>query len=79
MRSTSVAIGSSSRTSARPGLNYKGADNQTYERFDTEALASDDRQLRRFVFLLQAKSDGSAWDGPCHLDTLFQESEKVGR
>ena len=36
-------------------LYYKGADKQTYERFDTEALASDERQLKKFVFLLHAE------------------------
>jgi hypothetical protein len=59
-------------------LYYKGADKQTYERFDTEALAADDRQLRKFVFLLHAGRMVPT-HGPCHLDTLFQESEKVGR
>ncbi len=59
-------------------LYYKGTDKQTYERFDTEALAADDRQLRKFVFLLHA-SRMVPTHGPCHLDTLFQESEKVGR
>jgi hypothetical protein len=31
-------------------LYYKGADQQTYERFDTEQLADSDAQLNRFVF-----------------------------
>ena len=35
-------------------LYYKGADQYTYERFDTEALAEDDALLERFVFLLGA-------------------------
>ena len=35
-------------------LYYKGTDKQTYERFDTETLAADERQLRKFVFLLHA-------------------------
>ena len=33
----------------------QGDDKQTYERFDTEALAADERQLKKFVFLLHAK------------------------
>jgi Eco57I restriction-modification methylase len=59
-------------------LYSKGADKQTYERFDTEHLAADERQLRKFVFLLHANRMVPA-HGSCHLDTLFQESEKVGR
>jgi hypothetical protein len=59
-------------------LYYKGTDKQTYERFDTETLADDERQLRKFVFLLHANRMVPP-HGPCHLDTLFQESEKVGR
>ena len=59
-------------------LYYKGADKQTFERFDTEVLAADERQLRKFVFLLHASRVVPAY-GPCHLDTLLQESEKVGR
>ncbi len=59
-------------------LYYKGTDKQTYERFDTETLAADERQLRKFVFLLHANRMVPP-HGPCHLDTLFQESEKVGR
>jgi hypothetical protein len=59
-------------------LYYKGADKQTYERFDTEALASDDRQLKKFVFLLHAGRMVPA-HGPCHLDALLQDSEKIGR
>ncbi len=59
-------------------LYYKGADKQTYERFDTEALAADERQLRKFVFLLHAARVVPAHE-PCHLDALLQDSEKVGR
>jgi hypothetical protein len=59
-------------------LYYKGADKQTYERFDTEALADDERQLKKFVFLLHAARMVPA-HGPCHLDALLQDSEKVGR
>ncbi len=59
-------------------LYYKGADKQTYERFDTEAMAADERQLKKFVFLLHAARMVPA-QGPCHLDALLQDSEKVGR
>ena len=59
-------------------LYYKGTDKQTYERFDTETLASDERQLRKFVFLLHA-GRMVPLHGPCHLDALLQDSEKVGR
>ena len=59
-------------------LYYKGTDKQTFERFDTEALAQDEKQLRKFVFLLHA-SRMVPLHGPSHLDTLVQESEKVGR
>jgi hypothetical protein len=59
-------------------LYYKGTDKQTFERFDTEALAHEDKQLRKFIFLLHA-SRMVPLHGPSHLDALFQESEKVGR
>jgi hypothetical protein len=59
-------------------LYYKGTDKQTFERFDTEGLAKDDKALRKFVFLLHA-SRMVPLHGLSHLDTLFQESEKVGR
>jgi len=59
-------------------LYYKGADKLTFERFDTEALASDEPQFRRFVFLLHADRVVPR-SGPCHLDALLQDSEKVGR
>ena len=35
-------------------LYFKGADQYTYERFDTEKLASDESLLKRFLFLLGA-------------------------
>lgn len=59
-------------------LYYKGADKQTYERFDTESLAADERQLKKFVFLLHAARMVPT-HGPCHLDALLQDSEKIGR
>jgi hypothetical protein len=59
-------------------LDSRRTVNQTHERFDPEVLAADDRQLRKFVFRLQTGRMVPV-NGPCHLDTLFQESEKVGR
>jgi hypothetical protein len=59
-------------------LYYKGADKQTYERFDTETLAADERQLKKFAFLLHAGRMVPA-HGPCYLDALLQDSEKIGR
>ena len=59
-------------------LYHKGSDQYTYERFDTDALAKDEAQLRRFVFLLGPKRVVPA-TGPCHLYELLNASEKVGR
>jgi hypothetical protein len=59
-------------------LYYKGADQHTYERFDTEQLADDAAHLKRFVFLLGAERVVPA-DGRCHLYSLWDESQKVGR
>ncbi len=59
-------------------LYYKGSDQYTYERFDTVALADDETQLRRFVFLLGAARVVPA-TGSCHLYALITASEKVGR
>jgi hypothetical protein len=36
-------------------LYYKGAHQQTYERFETVRLAADEALLKRFVFLLGAE------------------------
>ncbi len=59
-------------------LYYKGCDQYTYELFDTERLADDENHLKRFVFLLGAERVVPS-AGPCHLDSLWGESEKVGR
>jgi hypothetical protein len=59
-------------------LYFKGADQQTYERFETEKLAADDAQLKRFVFLLGAERVVPAV-GRCHFYNLRQASEKIGR
>ncbi|NLY02502.1 MAG: class I SAM-dependent DNA methyltransferase, partial [Rhodopirellula sp.] len=57
---------------------FKGADQQTYERFDTEDLADNPNELQRFVFLLGAERVVPP-AGRCHLYDLLAESEKVGR
>ncbi len=59
-------------------LYFKGADQYTYERFDTEKLASDDGLLKRFLFLLDAERVVPA-SGKCHFYDLLSASEKVGR
>jgi hypothetical protein len=59
-------------------LYYKGADQHTFERFDTEQLADDALHLKRFVFLLGAERVVPA-EGRCHLYSLWDESQKVGR
>ena len=59
-------------------LYYKGTDQQTYERFDTEQLADSDAQLKRFVFLLGAARVVPE-TGRCHLYELLAESERVGK
>lgn len=59
-------------------LYHKGSNQQTYERFETCRLASDDASLRRFVFLLGADRVVPE-SGPCHLDTLLRSSESAGR
>lgn len=59
-------------------LYYKGTDQQTYERFDTEQLAESDAQLKRFVFLLGAARVVPETDR-CHFHELWAESEKVGK
>ena len=59
-------------------LYYKGCDQQTYERFDVERLATDDGLLRKFVFLLGAERVAPAV-GRCHLYALRESSETTGR
>jgi SAM-dependent methyltransferase len=56
-------------------LYHKGSDQRTFERFDINAMAFDERQLRRFVFLLGAARVVSAED--CHLDALRDASERA--
>ncbi len=59
-------------------LYYKGADQYTYERFDTAKLATDDSLLKRFLFLLGAERV-TPEVGPNHLHALLTSSEKVGK
>ncbi len=59
-------------------LYFKGADQYTYERFDTERLATDDALLKRFLFLLGAERVVPD-TGRCHLFGLLTTSEKVGK
>ena len=59
-------------------LYHKGSDQYTFERFDIDALAKDEAQLRRFVFLLGAERVVPP-AGPCHFSELLNASEKIGR
>jgi type I restriction-modification system DNA methylase subunit len=59
-------------------LYHKGSDQYTYERFDTERLASDDNLLKEFVFLLGAERVAPQ-SGQCHLYDLLKASEAHGR
>jgi N-6 DNA Methylase len=59
-------------------LYHKGSDQYTYERFNTEDLATDDSLLNKFVFLLGAERV-TPQSGRCHLDKLLSESVAVGR
>ena len=77
-RSTSAATGSSSRTSARPASITRGRTSRPTSGSTPRPWPSDERQLKKFVFLLHANRMVPL-HGPCHLDALLQESEKVGR
>lgn len=59
-------------------LYHKGSDQQTYERFDTERLARDEAQLKRFVYLLGAERVVPV-SGTCHFNGLLEVSERVGK
>ena len=60
-------------------LYYKGADQHTYERFDTERLASDAVHLNKLAFLLGAERVLPPGGGRCHLYDLLSASERAGR
>ncbi|MDB6025401.1 MAG: putative type modification enzyme [Verrucomicrobiales bacterium] len=59
-------------------LYYKGANQHSYERFDTVRLAADPALLKRFVFLLGAERIVPE-KRDCHLKELLKASESVGR
>jgi hypothetical protein len=59
-------------------LYFKGADQHTYERFDTESLAGDEGLLKKFVYLLGADRVVPA-SARCHFYDLLSASEKIGR
>ena len=59
-------------------LYHKGSDQFTYERFDTQELATDDSLLKKFVFLLGAERVAPQ-SGQCHLHDLMNKSDAVGR
>jgi hypothetical protein len=59
-------------------LYYKGANQYTYERFDTERMASDELALKKFVFLLGVERVAPP-SGRCHLYDLLNESEIAGQ
>lgn len=59
-------------------LYHKGSDQQTYELFETERLAKDETQLKRFIYLAGAERvvpDA----GRCHFYDLLAESNRAGR
>jgi hypothetical protein len=53
-------------------LYYKGCNQHTYERFDTQRLADDEDHPERFVFLLGAERVVPP-SGPSHLATLWAQ------
>jgi hypothetical protein len=59
-------------------LYYKGAHQQTYERFETVRLAADEALVKRFIFLLGTERVVPA-HRECHLYELLRASETVGR
>ena len=59
-------------------LYHKGSTQQSFERFEIARLATDQRLLEKFVFLLAAERIAPR-EGRCHLYDLLTASEKVGR
>ena len=55
---------------------FKGADQQTYERFDTEKLASDETLLKKFVYSCWGQSGCVPVAGRCHLLRPADEPRK---
>lgn len=58
-------------------LYHKGHTQREYERWDVAEMARDDRELRRFVFVLGAEQV-VAGAGPEHLNELLDASAKAG-
>ena len=59
-------------------LYHKGSDQQTFERFDIDQLASNESHFRKFVFLLAAERVIPV-SGECHFNELKEASEKIGK
>jgi SAM-dependent methyltransferase len=59
-------------------LYSKRADQRSFETFAIDQLAEGGAALRRFIFLLGAERVLRS-DGGCHLDELFEASERQGR
>lgn len=58
-------------------LYHKSSTQREYERFDTSALASDDREFARFIFTLGAERVVPR-EGRSHLYALLEASEAAG-
>jgi type I restriction-modification system DNA methylase subunit len=59
-------------------LYYKGEDTLTFETFETASFATDEAELRRFVFLLGAGSVLNR-EGRNHFQELLEDSKSKGR
>jgi hypothetical protein len=60
-------------------LYFKGANQQTYERFESARLADDSELLKKLVFLLGSSRVLPTAGGRCHLYDLMAASERAGR
>ena len=58
-------------------LYYKGEDTLTFETFETASFATDEAELRRFVYLLGADNVLNK-EGRNHFKVLLEESKVVG-
>ncbi len=59
-------------------LYYKGEDTLTFETFETARFATDEAELRRFVFLLGAENVLNK-EGRNHFKELLEDSKNKGR
>ena len=59
-------------------LYFKGADQQTYEIFETVRLVKDPLHLKKLIFLLGAERVVPE-RGPCHFVELLAHSERAGQ